>query len=288
MNPELELAAIRREYARRACASAGVSDPRIEAALAAVRREEFLGPGPWQIAKWPQGTYELTPDANPVHLYTNDLIGISPEKQINNGAPSFHAPLIARARPSEGEHAVHIGAGVGYYTAILANLVGKSGRVTGVEYETELAQRARENLVGTPNVRIVQGDGTTAEFDNADVIYVNAGATRPADSWLNRLSEGGRLVLPLTSNFAPSRSFTRINIGVVFLIERRGADYLASWISDVAVFPCAGNRDATAESALAAALQRGDAKNVTRLYRGDLPPPERCWLRAPGWCLAYS
>jgi protein-L-isoaspartate O-methyltransferase len=39
----------------------------------------------------------------------------------------------------------------------------------------------------------------------ADVIYVNAGATRPADVWLDRLKEGGRLILPLTADGFPNR-----------------------------------------------------------------------------------
>ena len=38
---------------------------------------------------------------------------------------------------------------------------------------------------------------------------------------------------------------------------------------------------------MAAAFEKGDGREVTRLYRrGDLPE-EQCWLRAPGWCLAY-
>jgi protein-L-isoaspartate(D-aspartate) O-methyltransferase len=37
-------------------------------------------------------------------------------------------------------------------------------------------------------------------FEPADVIYVNAGATRPAASWLEQLKEGGRLILPLTAD----------------------------------------------------------------------------------------
>jgi protein-L-isoaspartate(D-aspartate) O-methyltransferase len=32
------------------------------------------------------------------------------------------------------------------------------------------------------------------------VIYVNAGATRPADIWRDRLNDDGRLILPLTSD----------------------------------------------------------------------------------------
>jgi protein-L-isoaspartate(D-aspartate) O-methyltransferase len=46
----------------------------------------------------------------------------------------------------------------------------------------------------------VQGDGAQIEFDSADVIYVKAGATRPAEIWLDRLNDGGRLILPLTSD----------------------------------------------------------------------------------------
>jgi hypothetical protein len=36
------------------------------------------------------------------------------------------------------------------------------------------------------------------------VIYVNAGATRPADAWLDALAEGG-LILPPTDSGFPNR-----------------------------------------------------------------------------------
>jgi protein-L-isoaspartate(D-aspartate) O-methyltransferase len=67
-----------------------------------------------------------------------------------------------------------------------------------IELDGELADRARRNLAAWSNIELVQGDGTTARFDKADVIYVSAGTTRPADTWLDQLAEGGRLVLPLT------------------------------------------------------------------------------------------
>jgi protein-L-isoaspartate(D-aspartate) O-methyltransferase len=127
-------------------------------------------------------------------------------------------------------------------------------------------------------------------FDAADVIYVNAGATRSADIWLDRLADGGRLILPLTSNqgFMGSESVPIERRGAVFRIERRGDDFLAARIPGVAIFPCEGGRDAASEAALRAAFDKGGAERVTRLYRrGDLPE-ERCWLRAPGWCLAYE
>jgi protein-L-isoaspartate(D-aspartate) O-methyltransferase len=283
MDRERELKIIRRAYAKQVTAAAGVGDPQVEAAFAAVAREDFLGPGPWHIVRW-GGGYRATPDADPIYLYTDDVIGILPKRNLNNGQPSLHAALIAAAAPQPGEHVLHIGVGVGYYTAILAELVGATGRVTAIEYDAELAARATANLAQTPHVRVVHGDGTRIAFEPADVIYVNAGATRPADAWLDRLKEGGRLILPLTADAFPNRDVRR---GAVFRIERHGPEFLARRISGVAIFPCEGGRDEAGERALGAAFDKGGAERVTRLYRRDDLPEDQCWLRAPGWCLAY-
>jgi len=42
------------------------------------------------------------------------------------------------------------------------------------------------------------------------------------------------------------------------------------------------------ERALAEAFAKGGWQQVTRLYRDQEIPEERCWLRGSGWCLAYS
>jgi protein-L-isoaspartate(D-aspartate) O-methyltransferase len=290
MDRETELAIIRRAYAKQILAVVGVRDARIEAAYATVRREDFLGPGPWQFFRW-VNAYIPSPDADPVYLYTDDVIGIAPERGINNGQPSLHAALIAKAMPREGDHVVHVGAGVGYYTAILAHLVGPSGHVTGIEFEADLAARARANFSGVSNVEIIQGDGALVPFPTANIIYVNAGATYPAPAWLDGLADGGRLILPLTAEMEITLA-NEVPLmgrrGAVFRIERRGADYLAEWISPVAIFPCAGNHDPASEAALAAAFKQGNWQKVRRLYRSDDIPPDRCWVRAPGWCLAYT
>jgi protein-L-isoaspartate(D-aspartate) O-methyltransferase len=283
-----ELEIVRRAYAKQVMAASGVDDPRVEAAFAAVRREDFLGPGPWPILRW-RG-YALSPSDDPVYLYTDDVIGILPERHLNNGQPSLHAILLASAAPQVGEHVVHVGAGVGYYTAILAELVGPSGAVTAIEFDQGLAARAATNFSRFPNVRGLHGDGAVTPFDPADVVYINAGATRPAASWLDSLKEGGRLILPLTTNEGFGQPVSSRNIqrhGAVFCIQRQGSEFLARRISAVAIFPCEGARDAESERALAAAFEKGGGERVTRLYRRDDLPEEQCWLRAPGWCLAY-
>src|SRR5207248_7874333 len=288
MDRETRLEIIRGAYAKQIMAAAGLVDRRVEAAFAAVRRENFLGHGPWQILRWDRG-YEPSPGRDPVYLYDNVVVAIMPDRDLNNGLPSFLASLIASAAPRPGEHAVHIGAGVGYYTAILARLVGRIGRVTAIEFDPVLAARLTANFAGTRHVRVVPGDGAKVTFEPADVILVNAGATRPADAWLDGLAEGGRLILPLTTNqgFRGDATIPLERRGAVFRITRHGDEYAAERISAVAIFPCEGMRDDASEAALNAAFETGRVREVRRLYRRDDVPEADCWVRGPGWGLGY-
>ena len=115
-------------------------------------------------------------------------------------------------------------------------MVGQSGRVTAIEFDAGLAKQLAVNFAGQPNVRAVHGDGTEIDFDPADVIYVNAGATRPLDLWLDRLKDGGRMILALTRDKDAG--------GAWFLIERRGDEFLAKWICAADLFACEGAREA--------------------------------------------
>ena len=68
-------------------------------------------------------------------------------------------------------------------------------------------------------------------------------------------------------------------------------DYLAKWISPVAIFPCAASRDEASEASerlLADAFANGGWERVTRLYRNQDMAEESCWIRCAGWCLAYG
>ena len=66
---------MRRAYAREIMATAGVSDPRVETAFAEVRREDFLGPGPWLVVG-SLGDYIPTASADPAFLYLDRVVGI--------------------------------------------------------------------------------------------------------------------------------------------------------------------------------------------------------------------
>jgi protein-L-isoaspartate(D-aspartate) O-methyltransferase len=282
---EPELATVRRAYAKQVLFAVGLTDPRLEEALATLPREAFLGPGPWALMCPPDETYHLTPDADPVYLYQDVMVGIDTSKVLNNGRPSFLSFLISLCRLREGQHAVHIGAGLGYYTAVIARLVGESGRVTAIEVEKDLASHAARNLSSFRQVRVLHGDGFTMPLEPADGIFVNAGAVRPANPWLDALRDGGRLLLPLTVSQTDGRLLTR---GAFFLIERHGGDYLAQWKSETGIYPCmGGGRDAASEAALSRAFEKGGWERVTRLYRSGQIEEDRCWVRGLDWSLAF-
>jgi protein-L-isoaspartate(D-aspartate) O-methyltransferase len=286
MYREDELKIIRRAYAKQIMHAAHANDPRLEEALAETKREDFLPPGPWQLMRLPDG-YQSTPNDDPVYLYQDAPVALLAEKRLNNGQPSFLTFLISMGGLRVGEHAVHIGTGTGYYTAIIGYLTGTTGRVTGIELESELAARAAANLARSPHIRVIKGDGANMTLDPADVIYVNAGASRPADTWLDALKPNGRLILPLTVSFITDNGH-HMTRGVLFLITRQTDHYSARCLSKTLIYPCAGMREEASEQALITALGKGDAAKVTKLYRTDNIAEEHCWLRAPGWSLAYE
>ncbi|ABD90163.1 protein-L-isoaspartate O-methyltransferase family protein [Rhodopseudomonas palustris] len=291
MPREDELEILRRAYAKQIVHAARASDPRLEDALAKLRREDFLGLGPWELMRFPGG-YQMTPDDDPVYLYQDVPVAIIPAKGLNNGQPSFLTSLVSVGALREGERAVHIGTGTGYYTAVMSRLAGRSGQVIGIEFEPELAARARANLAGFCNVDIIEGDGSTAPLQPADVIFVNAGASRPAGIWLDALRPGGRMILPLTVRYITEQGHAMTR-GAVFLITRDRSGYAARCVSGVHIYPCAGLRDEASEKALRVAFENGgfesgDLARITRLHRSDEIPDQRCWVRAPGWSLAYD
>src|SRR6516165_12384112 len=105
MDRETELGLVRRAYAKEIVAASGIPDARVETAFAEVRREDFLGPGPWSIIGWRddwRGDYIPTPSADPAYLYLDHVVGILPERHLNNGQLSLHAKLLAHAGPRGG------------------------------------------------------------------------------------------------------------------------------------------------------------------------------------------
>lgn len=250
----------------------GISSDEIISAFSEVPREDFFPRGPWQllsIGELSNLSQFKTVDDDPAHLYHNVLISIDPRRGLNSGMPSWVARTMDVANPRPGEHVVHIGAGLGYYSAIFSKIVGPRGRVTAIEIDSGLAEFAKENLLPYPNVTFLEGDGTSIEFGPADVIFVNAGTTHFVDSWINNLNPNGRLIVPLTISQRGGR---------VFRVFKENNKYITKAMHSVSVFDCVGARDIEREELLANAVAR-NGWDFEGEIRFDIDKKDySCWL----------
>ena len=296
-----ELAARRAWYAQDLALRAPIRrNPAVADAFAAVPRERFLGPGPWRLMPdtHPDLPF-LTPDSDPAWVYHDVLVTIDPERKLNNGMPSFWARNLDHLELKKGYRVLQVGAGTGYYSAVLAEIVGPSGHVTAIEFDDALAERAHNNLVGWDNVDVVCGDGRSHDAGPVDSIVVFAGSTHPAPRWLDRLKPGGQLLMPLTAWHW---------YGFLLLVTRPAAHddtadagnakrFDARSIGGVGIFPCAGGRDEGAGHRLSEAIDKvlSEAPRgrtlpeipIRALHRGDPPADvaERVWFAGPGFWL---
>ena len=280
----IDVPELRRRYAETLRAAANLRSEALVQAFARVPREHFLGPGPWQVLLSPSGgAYEMTADADPAHLYRNVVVAIDPQRFLNNGHPSSLALWFDALDLRPAERVLHVGCGVGYYTAVLAETVGAAGQVTGVELDRELADRARGNLTYLPHVSVLHGDGAVLDTGPRDAIFVNAGATHPQPLWVDRLTLGGRLMVPLTASLDAGDT-NGIGMGLMLKVTREAQGYPAQFVSPVGIFPCIGTR--AADQRLRDAFARGNWDAVRSLRRVPHEVADTCWLHGAAFCLS--
>ena len=273
------VAAARRSYAEELRFVAHLRSPAVVEAFATVPRERFVGPGPWRVrSPMDRAEYWTTEDADPRHVYHDALIALVEARGLNNGQPSLWAGLFDHLGLSPGEHVLHLGCGTGYYSAVLAELVGPLGTVTAVEINARLAEQARAALAAWPQVTVIHADGAAYDPGPVETIVASAGATHPLPLWLDSLKPGGRLLFPLT---AGERR------GGMLLVTRRESDgFAARIIRPVWFIEFAGARDPEMSQRLEDAFARGDMGTVKSLRRDAHSEDASCWLHAQDWCLS--
>jgi protein-L-isoaspartate(D-aspartate) O-methyltransferase len=268
------LAGPRADYARRMVAKLGLRDERLEAAFAAVPREAFVGPPPWALIR--EGDLSRNDgETDPAKLYHDVLVPLDPARFVNNGSPSLHARMLQHLGVRSGERALHLGAGTGYYSALLAELVGPGGHVEAVEYDGALARSAARNLQPWKNVTVRQGDAASCPDAPVSRIYVNFGVTEPSEPWFRHLADGGTLEFPLCVRGRHGREHA--GSGAVLAVTRQGAAYGVRLVSG----------DDQQRIRLGAAFDRGGVEFVRSLRLGETSP-ERCWFWSPQWSLSYD
>jgi protein-L-isoaspartate(D-aspartate) O-methyltransferase len=169
-----------------------VSDPGVIAALETVPRHVFV-PGS-----------ELAEAYGDQAIATHFRDGV-PTSSASQ--PTIVAIMLQQLRAPAGGAILEIGAGTGYNAALLATLVGPSGRVVTVDIDPAVAVEARAHLseAGIGNALVVCGDGAMGRAGGGPYhgIIVTAGVADLAPAWIAQLRPGGRLVAPLSIRGVP-------------------------------------------------------------------------------------
>jgi protein-L-isoaspartate(D-aspartate) O-methyltransferase len=278
---------LRERFAAELAARVAIRSEALRRAFAEVPREDFLPRGPWLDLGDGAG-YRSTPDADLAHVYRDVAIAIDPARLLNNSQPSLIASILDELGIRPGETVLHLGCSTGYYSALLGRLVGRDGRVLAYEIAPDIARRARRGLRRARNVELRQEDVLEAALPAADVVWVDAGATRVRAGWLDALRPGGRLAVPLTAVRAPIRAarFVRTHIGRVLFVRREAAGFAARFGPGHAIMALPGGRDPDEQRLLDAAYRAGGFEAVRSLRREPHAPAPECWVHCGDMCLS--
>lgn len=283
----------RRFFAEELEAVCNFRSPGLADAFAAVPREQFLRSGPWTVLGDSGDGFMMggpprtrtTADADPSRVYHNIAIAIDPARQLFNGQPGTLAVWLDVLGLAPGARVLHVGCGLGYYTAVMAHCVGPSGRVVTYDVDESLASDARRNLASLEWVDVRHGDASDPLGETFDAILVNAGVTHPLDTWLDALAPDGRMLLPLTGTM-PAMAPT-IGKGLAWLLTKQtAAELSARAVGMVAIYSAVALRDDEVNARLGKAMMGGPMQwnAVKRMRRDPHEPSTSCWLHGPTWC----
>ncbi|MGM0766784.1 MAG: protein-L-isoaspartate(D-aspartate) O-methyltransferase [Pseudomonadota bacterium] len=193
----------------------GISSVAVLEAMRKVRRDKFV----------PADIREQAYDDGPLPIGHGQTIS----------QPYIVALMVEALGLQGGEKVLDVGTGSGYGAAVLACIAAE---VFGIERLSALVQRARRVLLaeGFLNVHVRCGDGTLGWPEAAPFngIIVAAGGPEVPEALQNQLAPGGRLVMPVGSEFGGQElvrvtrrarsGFRRESLGAVRFVPLLGAE----------------------------------------------------------------
>ena len=203
MTPTLDIAQARFNMIEQQIRPWDVLDQDVLDLLEVVRREEFVPPAQRLLA------------------FTDLEIPLdqSADKSKNSGAamwsPKMEARVLQELQIKAHDRALEIGAGSGYFAALLAH---RCREVTTVEIVPALKSLAEKNLkaAGIGNVKVAAGDGAQGfGREQFDVIVLSGSSPALPDALLAQLNSGGRLFAVVGDAPAmTARIYTRTTAGI--------------------------------------------------------------------------
>ena len=179
MHPTLDIAQARFNMIEQQIRPWDVLDQDVLDLLEVVRREEFV------------------PPAHRLHAFMDLEIPLETVTPAAHGAamwsPKMEARVLQEVQPRSHDRVLEIGAGSGYFAALLAH---RCHAVTTVEIVPALKILAERNLktARISNARVQQGDGANGfGSEKYDIIVLSGSTPVVSPKLLDQLNPGGRL-----------------------------------------------------------------------------------------------
>lgn len=106
----------------------------------------------------------------------------------------------------KGQKVLEVGSGCGYVLALLSKIVGKNGKVLGIEIIPELVEKSKENLKNYKNIKIYNRNGKFGlqEEKPFDRILISAASDEIPKLLISQLKEKGLVVAPIKKRYGQS------------------------------------------------------------------------------------
>ena len=152
----------------------------------------------------------FVPESFEEHIYVDAPLPIGNGQTISQ--PSTVAFMLEKLEPEKGNTILDIGSGSGWTTALLCQIVGEEGSVTGLERMDELVEQGEENLEKLQfgsHCRIQRaGEKLGLPDEKFDRILVSASADEIPEELFLQLNVGGILVIPVRNSIF---KFTKVS-----------------------------------------------------------------------------
>jgi protein-L-isoaspartate(D-aspartate) O-methyltransferase len=191
-----------------------IKHPAIKRAMLKIKREDFV------------------PAEYRAEAYSNVPFPIPGGGTIS--AEHMHAIFMSALKLKPGDKVLEIGAGSGILLAYMKEIVGRKGKVYGIEIVRETYEFAKKNLKKTGywnKVKLILGDGSKGlpKFAPFDKIISSASpVAKIPKEWINQLKPGGILVTPLGPTYSQDLVYLekskdgkiiKKNLGPVIFVE---------------------------------------------------------------------
>ncbi len=187
-----------------------VESPWLESAVRAVPRHLFIeryaaafnANDPWGPAEW-VAVDRLNPSPEALQAIYSDrgLMMKPPPEHSAASQPALVLMMLHELGLEPGMRVLEIGTGSGWNAALIARGVGRDDLVHSVDIQHDLVERAREHLTaaGHPGVKLRAADGAAGwpEVAPFDRIVATVGCPDLPPAWLDQLTDGGALLVPL-------------------------------------------------------------------------------------------